>query len=667
MNYKKTRVLLIIALITLIITTVGMSIAFFSYVKEGYTSNELTAGTVKLHYDEVNKKGRGISITDALPVDDNNTAKVNEPYFEFKIESESTNLDISYVVTARMSSDSDIELGDAVDIYTTEVDGSNETAVFGGIHKYNELEQVSKIPVNKYIEKVIYSDTVSAGTTNNVRTFRLRMWVDSKINYIATPNPQTGEVEYPYNDKSMTLTVNVYTVDNQVNPPALSSGLYDGDNNLLASWQELVDTYNLDISKNYNPYSTSEYVTSLKSIITNNFSNYSSLSLIIDNSVTSIGDYVCYGCGNLKSLSIPNSVTRVGEYAFAGFDVSSLVIPETLTDIGMYSFAWSPSLTSVTLPSNMTSIPKGLLYASYALENIDIPSTVTSIEDNAFTNCTSLDNVVLPEGVISIGESAFAGCSSLKNITIPSTVTTFGNGVFAGCSSMTTTPNLNNITVIPQSFFANCRSLINVTIPNTVTTIGYNAFGYCTSLESIDIPSSVTTIENGAFSDSGLTTLTIPSSVETVGSFAFRNTKISSITIPSTVTNLGESVFTRCANLTSVTLPDDMVTIPADTFASCTSLEEITIPASVKNIGNSAFNNTGLKEVTIPTNVEYIGQRAFQSTTKLTKVIFEDPTTWYARRKQTDTSETLLDVTDPEYSAQILNATYYGIYFWYKH
>jgi hypothetical protein len=39
-------------------------------------------------------------------------------------------------------------------------------------------------------------------------------------------------------------------------------------------------------------------------------------AVIIDNGVTSIGDYAFYECSSLTSVPIPNSVTTIGDYAF---------------------------------------------------------------------------------------------------------------------------------------------------------------------------------------------------------------------------------------------------------------------------------------------------------------------------------------------------------------
>ncbi len=63
-------------------------------------------------------------------------------------------------------------------------------------------------------------------------------------------------------------------------------------------------------------------------------------SLTITDNVTSIGQYMFYGCKGLTGeLIIPNSITSIGEYAFQGCTgLTDVTIPESVTSIGSYAF-----------------------------------------------------------------------------------------------------------------------------------------------------------------------------------------------------------------------------------------------------------------------------------------------------------------------------------------
>ena len=98
------------------------------------------------------------------------------------------------------------------------------------------------------------------------------------------------------------------------------------------------------------------------------------------------------------------------------------------------------------------------------------------------------------------------------------------------------------------------------------------------------------------------TDVTIPSEyngkkVTMIGKAAFRGTNISSITLPISVKEIGDSVFQDCYNLTHVILNEGLEKIGWNSFER-TKISSITIPSSVKEINNRAFENcSDLKKV----------------------------------------------------------------------
>lgn len=185
-------------------------------------------------------------------------------------------------------------------------------------------------------------------------------------------------------------------------------------------------------------------------------------SVIIPNSVTSIGAYAYYNCRNLTSITIGNSVLIIGSRAFAGCGLTSLTIPNSVTTLEGQAFGSCSRLISVTFGNS-----------------------VTSIGSFAFEGCVSLTSIAIPNSVTHIGNFAFQNCSRLKSITIPNAVTTIGDETFSGCSGLTSITIPNSVTSIGYLAFMDCTSLTSVTIPNSVTTIGSFAFSGCTRLTSI--------------------------------------------------------------------------------------------------------------------------------------------------------------------------------------
>ena len=78
-------------------------------------------------------------------------------------------------------------------------------------------------------------------------------------------------------------------------------------------------------------------------------------------SVTRIGSSAFHSCSGLTSVVIPNSVTSIGDYyTFLGCSgLTSVVIPNSVTNIGNQTFAHCSGLTSVEIPNSVTSIGFG--------------------------------------------------------------------------------------------------------------------------------------------------------------------------------------------------------------------------------------------------------------------------------------------------------------------
>lgn len=105
-------------------------------------------------------------------------------------------------------------------------------------------------------------------------------------------------------------------------------------------------------------------------------------ALEIPAGVTQLKSGVVSECRQLFNVTLHAGLVSVAE--LAGISVSSLVIPNTVTTIGPYALSYNYRLSSLTLPANLTSIPMSMCYNDMNLSEIDIPSGVTSIGMGAF-------------------------------------------------------------------------------------------------------------------------------------------------------------------------------------------------------------------------------------------------------------------------------------------
>ena len=187
----------------------------------------------------------------------------------------------------------------------------------------------------------------------------------------------------------------------------LMLGLFDKDDNIVALWDDLVNVYGMDVSKDYvSGDSAKSSKTSPYYVLTNNNNLSSGVKLNLVG-VTHIGQFAFTGCNNLTSITIPEGVTSIGYGAFRN----------------------CTSLMSVTIPNGVTNINDQTFYECTSLTSVTIPDSVTSIGDYAFFNCTSLTSVVIGDSVTKIDSYAFGLCKSLNNITFNGTISNW-NTIF---------------------------------------------------------------------------------------------------------------------------------------------------------------------------------------------------------------------------------------------
>ncbi len=172
--------------------------------------------------------------------------------------------------------------------------------------------------------------------------------------------------------------------------------------------------------------------------------DYELESLVIPESVKTIGKNSFWNCLNLKSLTISNSVTRMGYNPFAG--CNSLVLKNhsphfTLKNGVLYN---KEKTEIIYCPNTIVS------------KTISIPSSVTSIGRNSFAYCLNLEELIVPTNVISIERGAFSGCINLSSITIPESVKFIGKWAFGHCKSLKTI-RISKNTEIEDYAFAECQ------------------------------------------------------------------------------------------------------------------------------------------------------------------------------------------------------------------
>ncbi len=309
--------------------------------------------------------------------------------------------------------------------------------------------------------------------------------------------------------------------------------------------------------------------------------------------------------GSIKTVMIGDSVTSIGSSAFSGCSgLTSVDIPDSVTTIGSGAFYYCTGLTSVDIPDSVTSIGGYAFYGCSGLTSVDIPDSVTSIGEDAFSYCSGLTSVDIPDSVTSIGYEAFYNCSGLTSVEIGDSVTRIGGYAFRGCSGLTSVDIPDSVTSIGEDAFSGCSGLTSVDIPDSVTSIGSSAFSGCSGLNSITIPfvgyseseAGSSALFGYIFGTSSYTGGTAVKQYYSSSSNDYETYYIPSSLRSVTVTggNIDYGAFYNCSRLTSVTIGDSVTTIDSYTFYNCSRLTSVTIGDSVTRIGSYAFYNTGV-------------------------------------------------------------------------
>ena len=212
-RFKNKRILITaVALLGIVLVTVGVTYAWFSYSKDGAKEHTLTSGSISFHYQE---GAQGLTLDDAMPMTDGQGIGQTD-YFEFTITSKTLEtVDIPYYITA-VRSGTGTNMDSVVKVYLTKVDSNGvETPVevVSGktVAKVSELgSYVNNQGINTpATEKSLYNDKVWAGTSNYTQKYRLRMWISDDAQLIVQQQGQSDQ--YPYEGKTYTLKVNVYS------------------------------------------------------------------------------------------------------------------------------------------------------------------------------------------------------------------------------------------------------------------------------------------------------------------------------------------------------------------------------------------------------------------------------------------------------------------------
>ena len=123
------------------------------------------------------------------------------------------------------------------------------------------------------------------------------------------------------------------------------------------------------------------------------------------------------GCDRLTDFVFGEEVEHIPAYLCRELTLlNTIVIPNSVTSIGTNAFSFCRGLTKVSIPNSVKTIGNWAFYRCTGLTTVTIGNSVTSIGNRAFYSCTSLTEVSIPNSVKTIEFRAFEGCTGLKTV-----------------------------------------------------------------------------------------------------------------------------------------------------------------------------------------------------------------------------------------------------------
>jgi len=241
-----------------------------------------------------------------------------------------------------------------------------------------------------------------------------------------------------------------------------------------------------------------------------------------------------FGEGLTWSLDSKGTLTISGEGDMPDFgsetpwqylEFYTLVIENGITSIGDYAFSDSTYLQSVYISDTVTRIGYGAFeFCCYLLE-INIPNSVLTIDSVAFRNCSSLKSINIPNSVESIGVRAFMHCYDLYSITLGNSISYIGEEAFHDSGYFNDSQNWENkVLYIGEYLIVSYLHYIDkeyYAIKEGTKYIACNAFDCNSSLKTVIIPDSVEIIDKNAFLNCNIKSVNIPKNVSIIGEYAF--------------------------------------------------------------------------------------------------------------------------------------------------
>ena len=337
----------------------------------------------------------------------------------------------------------------------------------------------------------------------------------------------------------------------------------------------------------------------------------------------SIGEKAFYGCTAITNATISNE-GNIGASAFAGAMTSenATINITNKGNIGGKAFYGCTAINNATI-SNEGSIGASAFEGAMKSANATIHiASKGYIDSKAFYGCSGIKTAIIdvrnPNGTkeyltledwTSPYTSHYSTSSKTYNFTLQQSNTLSFDWWVSSESCDKLIVVLDGSTVLQKSGEQSGTYSQEVSKGTHTLVVKYTKDGYYTSGQD---KASVYNIKIGSLD---------------ISQEAFRGcTSLASLTLGDSIQSIGESAFRECSCLTEVKIPILVTQLEPYSFATTTALKHVELGDSLQEIGTYCFSDSGLETISIPASVKNIGDYAFDDCTKMIDVVIEDRT-----------------------------------------
>ncbi|MBQ2988516.1 MAG: leucine-rich repeat domain-containing protein [Clostridia bacterium] len=367
---------------------------------------------------------------------------------------------------------------------------------------------------------------------------------------------------------------------------------------------------------------------------------------VIPDNITMIAESAFAGDSDLREVVIGADVKVIGSGAFQYCtSLETVTIGEGVETIGSHAFTNCSSLKNITLPSTVKVLNEYAFYACESLESISLDH-IRQIKESAFYGCTSLESVAFSSELEELGSWAFSQCGALESVSFDGVtkLEELSDYLFTGCAMLRSMEIPQGVRRIGVFTFYDCSRLSSVTIPDSVESIDFGALTYTRWYQ--DNSDDYLIVGDGVLIKCTAHPSVLDLSgkgIKMIGGSAFYNAVahdeasvygykyadiLDRIVIPDTVREIGKSAFAGCIALKNITLSKELRRIDngafnllvSSTMASAkVNLEDCT---KLEYIGAYAFQGcNGIENLVLPASVKHVGEYAFDATKAQTNFI----------------------------------------------